>query len=832
MKNLSRIICMILTLMLLLAAVPLSASAKETKVQADGFNSVRGGGQLIVYTPDFGPSTKTNNWGYEVVIENDVAVEFFVGDANIPSNGFVLSGHDMAEEGGKNMGTWIKENISLGDYVYVNDAGTVTVSDKPIEPELFYSITKKYNGSDCVRDADFLVIYTQKFGATTQTNDWGYEVVVTEGVVTSIGGNNNAIPKGAGSIVISGHGASSEWIKENVVLGMKVSYVASKQELTLTYDEDSAKYGTQLTIDAVKQEYAKAQAEYRLIDFDAALASINALETALNDASAKLKKDKNANAFAKSCQQINEDSKQTLLLLSESRPVEYRGVWIRPEGQKNKEDVEEYVDELKKNGINMISVETLYACTMIMPMPEGSLFEQNPSLKGFDLLQAYIDACHARDMELHIWLPIFYVADGGHSYYTRSVAFKKPEWLSKPSTGGSMPADTEGYAMLNPYNKEVQEFLLGTYEYILKNYDIDGFQLDYIRFYSRTAEMDLGYNQDLLQAFADKYGVTPTYNTYAPYWKDWVQFRCDVITDFVARIRKLVDTVAPDVLLSADVVPEPNEAKQSNYQDYMTWLEKGYIDLLHPMAYGYGFEDEIEEQVENCGNNTFIAPGLGIFMAELTPNDMQDQVSDNISLRTDGSVFFESGKYLSKNTGALLKNGAYRDTALPPALYPERTVATMLDYAKKRINDIIVPQGAITGDANAILSAIDALKGTASDCSIGSSEYNALVSLINSTEMDKNARDVILADIEYAIKVCRVYDKELDLSDVPDFSSPDSESDDVTQDVSAPAESNPSDEQTGDDSKPSNIVPIICISVSVAAIIALIIFIILNKKKK
>lgn len=827
MRNLSRITCLFLTLALLLAVMPLTTSAKEITVQADGFDSVRGEGQLIVYTPSFGPSTKTNVWGYEVAVENNIAVEYFKGDATIPSNGFVLSGHDMADEG-KNMGTWIQENIKLGDYVYVNDAGVVTVSDSPVEPDLFYTVTKTYNGSDCTRDTDFLVIYTQKFGASTKTNDWGYEVTVTEGVVTLLGGNNSPIPKGAGSIVLSGHGAAAEWIKENVVLGMKVSYVAAEKKLTLTYDEDSARYGTQLNIDAVKAEYDKAVAEYRLIDYDAAKNSIDALEKSLSDASDKLKKDKDANAFAKTCQSINEQCKESLLLLSESRPVEYRGVWIRPD-QKTEEEVEEYVESLYQNGINMISVETLFACTMIMPMPEGSLFEQNPSLRGFDLLQAYIDACHSRGMELHIWLPIFYVADGGHSYYTRSVAFKKPEWLSKPSTGGTMPADTEGYAMINPYNKEAQEFLLGTYEYILKNYDIDGFQLDYIRFYSRTPEMDLGYNEDILQAFADEYGVTPTYNTSASYWDDWVQFRCDVITDFVARIRKLVDTVAPDVLLSADVVPEPREAKESNYQDYMTWLEKEYIDLLHPMAYGYGFEDEIEEQVENCGDNTFVAPGLGIFMAEMTPNDMQDQVSDNISLHTDGSVFFESGKYLSKNTGGLLTQGAYRDSAIPPALDPQKTVTTMLDYAKKRISDVILPAGAITGDADAILSAIDALKATANGTSIDAEKFNALVSLVNSTEMKDDARAVVLADIDYAVKVCKVFNKELDLSDVPDFSSPDT-------DTSTPSEIPEDDgsavtEDPSDDSKPFPIVPVVCIAICVIAIVGLVVFLFLNKKK-
>ena len=44
------------------------------------------------------------------------------------------------------------------------------------------------------RYADNLVIYTPSYGYYTGTNDYGYEVVVDNGIVTKLGGNNNYIP--------------------------------------------------------------------------------------------------------------------------------------------------------------------------------------------------------------------------------------------------------------------------------------------------------------------------------------------------------------------------------------------------------------------------------------------------------------------------------------------------------------------------------------------------------------------------------------------------------------------------------------------------------------
>ena len=82
---------------------------------------------------------------------------------------------------------------------------------------------------------------------------------------------------------------------------------------------------------------------------------------------------------------------------------------------------------------------------------------------------------------------------------------------------------------LNPANPEVSDFLIESYRYILENYDIDGLQLDYIRYPHNGTDTDYGYDDATLSAFESKYGVMPEYKPSESYWKDWCAFRASLV---------------------------------------------------------------------------------------------------------------------------------------------------------------------------------------------------------------------------------------------------------------------------------------------------------------
>lgn len=842
MKLYSKALLLLLTIAMLTTALVFPVSAKHETVKADGFDTFRGAGMLIIYTTNMGETTNTNEWGYEVIIENNVAVKYNKGNSTIPRNGFVLSGHNAGNEG-KNMGKWIQDNIAIGDYVYYSPDGVVTVSDTPISDSIFYDLTQNVHGFNTIRNTNQLIIYN-KAGTHTGTNEWGYEVVCTNGVVTVMGGNNSLVPTEKNSFVVSGHGDSVTWLQNNVKLGMSVSYDATAKTVTFSFDDAAATAGMKMLVPELRDKYEAAKKRYDYIDYSEVNKAINELDSFISSAIKSYKNDKDGDKLVAARSKAEEMKTKAELLISESRTVQYRGAWIRPTDT-SPEQVDQTVQKLYDNGINLICIETLYSCTMIMPMPKGSLFETNPKFKHFDLLQAYVDACHKRDMELHLWMPIYYVGDAGSSNAKASLGTKKPEWLSISNTGKhSYEVNNElgGLMMLDPSNEEASNYLLNTYKYILETYDVDGFQLDYIRYYDRGTDYDMGYTKEALDAFEAKYGVRPKYDTKASYWNDWVQFRCDYINNFVARVRKLIDDVRPGVLLGADVVPDPSKGYDHNYQNYYNWLQNKWIDILFPMAYGYGYDDAIIQQTERCGETAFISVGLGAFVTEFGPTDMQAQASFSNSANTDGATFFEATAYLNKFVGEYLLQGVYRNRAITPTIDVKKAAIAQTEYAKGRINDILIPQGGISSANGAkVISAFDELAASFTDEGFDSEKYNAVKTAIEDSKAKDGAKTRMLSDLLFTVKGYTVLNKELDLSDlpeIPEISMPsEDEVSDESADTSLPEEtesSTPSDESepaTSGEKSDDTVAIIIIISVTVLIVAALIYFGLIKKGK-
>lgn len=708
--------------------------------------------------------------------------------------------------------------------------------------ETFYSIDTKFHGINIARGADSLILYTNA-GQPTKTNEWGYEVVCRGGYVSALGGNNNRVPTEEGSLVVSAHGECVTWLQENVKIGMRVTYDITTQKVTFTYDEEAALQGMRIQVDALWDAYNSATDKFNNFDYKAAKEAIEGLEAIITSAKNAYDSSKDAAALAEASESFSAKADEVSVLISESPTVEYRGAWVRAT-QTTALQVDNYVQTLYDNGINLLCVETLVDSTMIMPMPEDSLFEHDPSLNGFDLLQAYIDSCHKRDMELHIWLPVFYVGDGGSANVSRSVGIKKPEWRSKSSNG--TVTDTAGYVMLDPANQEVQDFLIESYRYILENYDIDGFQLDYIRYFERTETYDMGYNEGAMREFYAKYAERPRYDTSWKNWNNWVQFRCDKVTEFVRKVRNLIDEVNPDVLLGADVVPDPTDSKAKNYQDYFKWLEEGLLDIVFPMAYGYGWEEAIKMQVTSCGSDALIAVGLGIFMDEMTPVIMDEQANFNTSVAADGSVYFSSYWFLRKNTGDMLLKGVYRNKAITPTYDIKKASIEKINYAKDRINDIILPLGGIDeAGANAVIKALDELAASIeSGYELGGQKYyfdplkhyNAQKA-IDDADVTANAWVRMNDDLASVTKAFSVQSKNGDEVILKTLSEEEVDAfiEQVNKEKENAATESEDDEQDKKDGKKKlDIVPIIIIAgaVLLAVIAVAVAFIVSNKGKK
>ncbi len=96
----------------------------------------------------------------------------------------------------------------------IYDDGTTIFGRVRYQGEIeYYGNSFPIYGVNCERGENSLVVYNDYFGATTGTNNFGVEVLVSDGIITDIfyDKGNNAIP--ADGYVISAHGAAAEFLK-------------------------------------------------------------------------------------------------------------------------------------------------------------------------------------------------------------------------------------------------------------------------------------------------------------------------------------------------------------------------------------------------------------------------------------------------------------------------------------------------------------------------------------------------------------------------------------------------------------------------------------------
>lgn len=742
-----RMTCLVLAMLMLCMMVPFQASAKEASVTATNIDSARGVGELVIYTPAYGDNTDTNWWGMEAVVGADNRViELAPGKSDIPSDGFVLSGHDDdSVENGSMMKTWIMENIAVGDYVYYDKRTMkITVSDVPLEMEesVFYEVTAPITAFNTSRNEDTLIVYTPVFGANTGTNEYGYEIVVDDGAIVTQGGNGSAIPvKG---FVVSAHGAMVNVLRTAVINGMRAEYDKEAMVVRFVYDADSLKQAVANAVDDTVAAIDSAKSAYVYVDYEAAETTLEAIRSEYDAAVKAYESDGNDAVFADACDNVIADLQDVQNSMCDSYPVQYRGVWVRP-SQKTASEVNAYVKELVDAGINMISVEGIFESGVIMEVPEGSLFQKHPDF-SFDVLQAYIDACHEYGIECHLWMPIMNVGDKGYRS-ALSVLSKKPEWASLNQKGTA--DNPSGFMMIDPANQEAREYLLSFYEYLVTNYDVDAFELDYIRYHAVSSDLDYGYTEAAFAGFEEAYGygVTPTYAPTAAYWDDWKQYRQDCVTEMVKAVREMIDRVAPDLILSADVAPTPADARNQNYQDYPRWLEEGLLDVLHPMAYGDGYGESLTNAVELGGEHTMIVRGLGSFSDSMGAVEMERQARENSSYGTYGDAYFDAASYLADKTYDELVKTVYRTPAIAPFYDRDASLTASLSYMQGRVEDVLLPLDGVTAEqANTLVASIQTARDAVADGRIESAAFAALVEAIASVD-NADARAVLESDL-------------------------------------------------------------------------------------
>ncbi|NEO99542.1 MAG: family 10 glycosylhydrolase [Symploca sp. SIO2E9] len=276
---------------------------------------------------------------------------------------------------------------------------------------------------------------------------------------------------------------------------------------------------------------------------------------------------------------------------------EIRAIWLDRGtivSTKSKKDLAKIFDKLAKAGFNTVFFETVNASYPIYPSQVAP--EQNPLVKGWDPLEAAVELAHERGMELHAWVWIFAAANQLHNTvleqpadYRGPILELNPDWAVVDKHGRLFHHHSKK-AFLDPANPQVRRYLIALLDEIANRYEVDGIQLDYIRypFQDPKVNQTYGYGQAAREQFEKLTGVDPieVYPRDRVLWQKWTDFRIQQIDRFVATVSSHLRKKRPELILSAAVFAKPRaERLQRLQQNWEAWARRGDLDMIVPMTY-------------------------------------------------------------------------------------------------------------------------------------------------------------------------------------------------------------------------------------------------------
>lgn len=377
------------------------------------------------------------------------------------------------------------------------------------------------------------------------------------------------------------------------------------------------------------------------------------------------------------------------LVAASQDPPEVRALWVDAfhDGFKTPGQVDELVDWARQANMNTLIVQVrrrgdAYYARGSEPRTE------DPSLTpGFDALQYLLDRAHAgpRPLQVQAWLatlPAWHKRDTpplapNHVFNTRGLVDPANTWLMLRDDGAAWAGgDSGGVYYLDPGNPDAARYTVNVYLDVLRNYDVDGINLDHVRYFEGAGQdRRWGYNPTSVQRFNQKYGRDPATQP-DPSDPAWMQWRRDQVTALVRRLYLEAKAIKPSVVVTASVVawgqgPESEAAWQRAapysgvFQDWRTWLQQGIVDYVLPMDYyrestvQAGWFDSWVRWQQGSRAGRGIAVGLGSYL-----NDAQETVAQITRARAEGPLGVALYSYAVPTNETSLDGAALRESAL------------------------------------------------------------------------------------------------------------------------------------------------------------------------
>lgn len=264
-------------------------------------------------------------------------------------------------------------------------------------------------------------------------------------------------------------------------------------------------------------------------------------------------------------------------------PNALRGVWITTAASTvldSRASIKQAVQNCKSANINNIFMvvynngRTIYPSTVMQNLIGIPIMER---FAGRDPLQEIIAEASAVGIKVHAWFEYgfssSYSANGG------AIVAAKPSWAAKDVNGNLVVKN--GFDWLNPFDPEVQNYMISLFKEVTTNYNIDGVQGDdRLPAVASTA----GYEPYTIALYKSENGGANPPSNYAQ--TDWINWRAKKLNAFLKRLRTEVKAIKPNVQVTMSPSAYPF-ALTEYLQDWPTWVDSSYVDAVLPQCYRY-----------------------------------------------------------------------------------------------------------------------------------------------------------------------------------------------------------------------------------------------------
>lgn len=310
---------------------------------------------------------------------------------------------------------------------------------------------------------------------------------------------------------------------------------------------------------------------------------------------------------------------------------EFRAVWVitwehinsSSTPEQNKAKVRKILDDAKKANMNAVLWQARQGGTAYYNSsyePWG--YYAGGSYPGYDPLAYAIEEGHKRGIEVHAWFNVF----AASSTNPGTPAGDNPQWICRDQDNIPMSSNIA----LSPGLDTVRAYTINVAMEIVRNYDIDGLHLDYVRWNeysnSKTSKTHAEFaeknnlldgmitDDQILDLESNKagrylYDIDHPYSSGVPAgFANWEEWWRNGVTEFIRVLHDSVQSIKPWVRLSPAALGRYNwgpwQGYGDVYQDAALWFNQGYIDQLTPMHYHWttpsGFYDMLEGGCPQC----------------------------------------------------------------------------------------------------------------------------------------------------------------------------------------------------------------------------------------